>query len=347
MKLTTKKKLLIGSLIVLAVATGGVIKYRSHGTAIDSGEVWVRTIKVEEATLPLEAKAIGTLTARSVEITPEIAGHVRKILFQDGTFVQRDTPLIQLDDAVYKAKYESATAQLSYSENDYRRKSLLGKQGAIAKQAIDQADADLKEKRANAQETAVMVSKLKLTAPFSGVVGKSKVNPGDYVTVGQSVVTLTDTKNLRIEYNVPEKYFPLLKLGQDVSVTTSTYPEKKFAGKVTYISPTISTENRSVSLYADVANTSNLLASGMFVNVQQSLGTEVKVTMIPARSLVPVLEGEQVYKVIDGKAYAVNVTIGKRIDENVQILQGLSVGDIIITDGQLKVKNSMPVKVKR
>jgi membrane fusion protein (multidrug efflux system) len=340
-----KKKIAIGSIILLAAATWGIVKYRSQSSASDPGAVWVQTVQVKESTIPLEVKAIGTLTARSVEITPEIAGHVQKILFQDGTFVKRDTPLIQLDDAVYKAKYESAMAQLSYSENDYRRKNLLGKQGAIAKQAIDQADADLKEKRANAQEMSVMVNKMKLAAPFSGVVGKSKVNPGDYVTTGQSVVTLTDTKNLRIEYNVPEKYLPLLKLGQDVSITTATYPDKTFTGKVSYISPTINAENRSVSLYADVTNAADMLAPGMFVNVQQSLGTEEKVRMIPARSLVPVMEGEQVYKVVDGKAFAVTVTIGKRIEENVQILQGLSIGDTIITDGQLKVKNGIPVKV--
>ncbi|MBX3709440.1 MAG: efflux RND transporter periplasmic adaptor subunit [Gammaproteobacteria bacterium] len=341
-----KKKIILVTLIGITAITWGIYKYRSQAAVQEPNAIWVQAINVEESTLPLDVNAIGTLVARSVEITPELAGHVRKILFQDGTFVKKDTFLIQLDDAVYKAKYESSKAQLVYSKNDYKRKSLLGKQGAVTQQAIDQADADLKEKMANAQESAVMVNKMKLIAPFSGMVGKSKVNPGDYVTTGQSLVTLTDTLHLRIEYNVPEQYLPLLKLGQEVKVTSATYPGKIFYGKVSFISPTINSENRSVSLYADVPNENNILAAGMFVNVQQSLGTEEHVLMIPARSLVPILDGEQVYKVADGKAYSVTVLTGKRSGEKVQVLQGLSRGDVVITDGQLKVKNGMRIKIK-
>jgi len=191
-----------------------------------------------------------------------------------------------------------------------------------------------------------MLMKMQLTAPFDGVVGKSKVNPGDYVTTGQSIVSLTDTKHLRIEYNISEKFLPALRSQQEVHITTSTYPGKTFIGKVSFISPTITAENRSVAIYADIPNDNNELAPGMFVNVMQSLGTDEKVMMVPARSLVPMLEGQQVYKVVDGKAYAVTVLTGKRSNEQIQVLQGLALGDQVITDGQLKVKNGAEVQVK-
>lgn len=324
----------------------GITKHYTSIKDADALAVWVQASAVKQASLPLEAHAIGTLTARSVEITPEVAGHVEKILFTDGSSVKQNTPLIQFDDAVYQAKYSSAKAKLAYSENNFSRMTLLGKQGAISKQAIDQAEADLKEKKADADESAVMVNKMKLNAPFDGMVGKSKVNRGDYVTVGQSVVTLTDTQHLHIEYNVPEKFLPLLKRGQTVSIKTAAYPDKVFTGELAFISPTINTDNRSVSLYAEVPNQTGALAAGMFVNVTQSLGKEEHVLMIPARSLVPILDGEQVYKIVEGKAYAVTVTIGARFKNEVQILQGLSAKDVVITDGQIKVKNAMPVKIK-
>jgi membrane fusion protein (multidrug efflux system) len=342
-----KKKIIISSLVVISIALSvGVFRYRSGSSNPAPSDIWVQAVKVKETSLPLTVNAIGTLVARNVQITPEMAGHVRKIYFRDGAAVKQDTPLIQLDDAIYKAKYESANAQLAYSRNDYQRKSLLGKQGAIAQQAIDQADADLKEKGAVAKESRVMMDKMLLAAPFEGVVGKSKVNPGDYVTTGQSLVTLTDTKHLRIEYNVPEKYLPLLHVGQEVKVTTATWPLKAFIGKVAFISPTISPENRSVAIYAEIDNEQNELAPGMFVNVSQALGTEEHVIMVPARSIVPMLDSQQVYKVVNGKAYGVNVTTGKHRNETVQITQGLSLGDMVITDGQLKVKNGVPVHVK-
>lgn len=341
-----KKKFFIISLAVLSAVLWWGSKYYSHSGAVNADTVLVQAKTVQETTLPIETHAIGTLVARSVEITPDVAGHVAKILFQDGAFVKQDTPLIQLDDAIYKAKFDSAKARLGYSENNFRRMTLLGKQGAIAKQAIDQADSDLKEKIADAKENEVILNQMKLIAPFDGVVGKSKVNPGDYVTVGQSVVTLTDTKHLHIEFNVPEKYLPLLKLGQNVDIKTAAYPKKIFSGKVAFISPTINTDNRSISLYAEVPNDANLLAAGMFVDVTLSLGSEERVLVVPSRSLVPVAEGMQVYKIVNGKAYASNVVTGKRTEDTIQILQGLSVGDNVITDGQLKVKNGMAVKVK-
>lgn len=341
-----KKKIVVLGVIVLAAAVWGGVKYYTRSTAPTQNAIWVQASKVKESSLPLEARAIGTVIARSVEITPEVAGHVDKILFQDGTFVQEGTPLIQLDDSVFKTKHGLAEAKLAYSETNFNRMVVLGKKGAIAKQAIETAEADFKEKKADMEESKVMVDKMKLTAPFDGVVGKSKVNRGDYVNIGQSVVMLTDIKNLRVEYNVPEKYLPLLKQGQEVKITAVAYPGKVFVGKVAFISPTITADNRSVSLYAEVDNDESKLAPGMFVNVVQSLGTKERVLMIPARSLVPILDGEQVYKIIDGKAYAVTVLLGKRIEDNVQITQGLSPGDVIITDGQLKVKNGMPVQVK-
>lgn len=340
-----KRKLILICLISVLVVWGGV-KYYKRNASPKTDAVWVEVSKVKETTLPLEAIAIGTLVARSVDITPEVAGHVEKIYFKDGSSVQKDELLIQLNDEVPKAQYQSAKAQLAYSENDYKRKDLLGKRGAIAQQAIDQAEADLKEKKAILQEKEVMLNKMKLIAPFDGMVGKSNVNPGDYVTIAQKLVTVTDIKHLRIEYNVPEKFLPLLKLGQQVKITSTAYPNKVFHGKLSFISPTINTDNRSISLYAEVNNDENLLAPGMFVNAIHSLGSESRALMIPARSLMPILDGEQVYKVVDGKAFAVPILIGKRVKEEVQVIQGLKAGDQVITDGHQKVKNGLPVQFK-
>jgi RND family efflux transporter MFP subunit len=341
-----KKKLLITSAVIVAIFIGYFIKHRSHPEAPASADIWVQAVSVKEIPLPLEVHALGTLVAKSVEITPEVAGHVNGVLFQDGKFVESGTPLIQLDDLIYRSKFESSKAQTGYSKNNFNRMVLLGKKGAISKQAIDQAEADFKEKKANMKESEVMVNKMKLLAPFSGVVGKSKVQLGDYVTIGQHLVTLTDRKHLHVEYNVPEKYLPLLKLSQNVKIKTSAYPDKIFEGKVAFISPTISTDNRSVLIYAEMANDQNLLAPGMFVNVFQSLGQHEKVLMVPARSLVPVVDGEQVYKVTDGKAYAVTILTGKRIGEEIEVVQGLKANDMVITDGQLKIKNGAKVKLK-
>lgn len=339
-----RKKLLVISAIALTTVYSAY-KLFHHDNTAQQNAVIVKAATVQEQTLPNEIHAIATLSARSVQITPEIAGHVDAVLFKDGSEVKAGTVLVQLDDAVPKARYASAQAKLNFSQNTYNRLALLGKKGVVAQQAIDQAEADLKENKAITDENAVMLSKMKLLAPFDGMVGKSLVNPGDYVNVGQAIVSITDTRHLRIEYSVPEKYLPVLKIGQDVKVTSGAYPGKSFSGKLNFISPTVNPDNRSIALYADIDNNQNLLAAGMFVDASQSLGATDHALMVPARSLVPVLDGAQVFKVVDGKAVAVNVTLGQRTPESVEITQGLSKGDTVITDGQMKIKNGMPVKI--
>lgn len=342
--MTKKKKLIIVGILLLAGISA--LRYHNKSQSIQPDITWVQTTKVTESSLPVDVSAIGTLVARSVEITPEVAGHVEKIFFKDGQFVKSGTALIQLDDTIYKAKDASTQADLNYKENNFKRMRLLAKKGIVSQDAMDQAQAVLTQKRAEAKESHAMLSKMQLTAPFDGVLGKGKMNSGDYVNLGQNLVTLTDTHHLRVEYNVPEKYLPLLKLGQMINVTSVSYPGKVFSGKLSFISPTITAENRSIALYAEINNEDELLKPGMFVNVMQSLGMEDHSLMVPMRSLVPVLEGSQIYKVIDGKAQAVNVSIGKRTKNEVQVVEGLSVGDEVITDGQFKIRNGMPVKVK-
>lgn len=341
-----KKKILIGIMLAGAFTLAGGYRFYHRSSAAGLNAVLVKASQVQETDLPREIHVIGTLTARTVQITPEIAGHVNAILFKDGSEVTRGMVLVQLDDAVFKAKHESAKAKLFYSENNFRRMALLGKKGVVAQQAIDQAESDLKERKADLDENGVMLNKMKLSAPFDGVVGSSRANPGDYVTVGQSIVTLTDTRHLRIEYTVPEKYLPLLKIGQTVQVTASAYPGKIFTATLTFISPTINADNRSIALYAEVDNSDKLLAAGMFVEASQSLGSTEHALMVPSRSLMPVLDGAQVFKIVDGKAFSVDVVIGQRTADNIQILHGLSKHDVVITDGQMKVKNGMPVKVQ-
>ncbi|MBA3660520.1 MAG: efflux RND transporter periplasmic adaptor subunit [Gammaproteobacteria bacterium] len=322
------------------------INHSVKAAKIENPSVWVSAVKVKPSQLERKITAVGTLFTRSVEITPEVAGHINAILFQDGVEVKAEMPLFKFEDAIYQSKYELAQAKFSYSKNKYERIKILSTKGIVSKQALDEAEAEYKEKKADADESRVMLSKIKLTAPFDGILSRSKVNIGEFVTIGQSLVTLTDTTHLRVEYHVPETFLRYIKPGQPVQITTPAFPNKKFFGKVAYIAPTLNSDNRSLSLYAEIENPKHELLSGMFVNVEHSLGNSEHILLIPARSLVPGLEGEQVFKIVDRKAQPVPVEVGTRLAAEIQIVKGLSANDIVITDGQLKVKKGLPVEFK-
>lgn len=345
--LLKRRKKTFAAILIALVISFIVIKHHTPSQPVALNKIPVNVEQVKSGNIPIEAHVIGTLVAaKNVQITPEIAGHVAKMYFQDGgVLVKTGTPLVQLDDTAYRAKLGSDKANLTYSEVDYNRKVLLGKQGAISQQAIDQALADLKTKKAAVEESQVEVDKMLLVAPFDGVLGKFNISPGDYVTVGQKIVTLTDIMHLRVEYSVSEKYLSQLKPGQIVKITTSAYPQKVFTGNVKFISPTINNEDHTISLYADVANDQRLLTSGLFVDVTQALGTENNALIVSAASLVPTIDGQQVFKIINGKALAVSVGIGLRVANSVQIISGLAAGDNIVVAGQEKLKDGALVEI--
>ena len=222
----------------------------------------------------------------------------------------------------------------------------LGKKGAISRQAIDQALADLKEKKSIEKEARTLAEKMLITAPFDGVLGKVRVNPGEHVAIGQQLASLTDTQNLRVEFNISEKHLRNLKVGQQVTLKTTAYPEKEFYGKVSYIAPTINTEDRTISIYADVPNQDGQLTAGLFVNVTHLLGNQANALLIPAVSLVATIDGQQVYKIVSDKAVAVSVKIGQRTTDQVQVIEGLLLGDVVVTSGQHKLKDGSLVKLK-
>lgn len=349
-KLFRSKKMIIGLIVVLLIV-GWFIHKRQHPSAQlpMQDSVLVEAKKVSQGHISIEAKTVGTLVAsKSIQVTPEVAGKVSSILVHDGELVKQGTPLIQLDDQVYKAKAESAKGNLTYISTNYKRMVLLDKikKGVISQQDIDKAFADLKEKKALVEETSVLAQKMLLVAPFEGRLGKIKINPGEFVNVAQPLVSLTDIHHLRVEFAISEKYLRFIKQGQQVILTTTAFPGKQFYGKIGFISPTINTEDRTVALYADVPNEDDRLTAGLFMNVTHLLGQEDNALLIPAVSLVATIDGQQVYKVVNGKAVAQPIKIGQRTTDQVQILEGLTLNDTVVTSGQQKIKDGMPVKIK-
>jgi len=307
----------------------------------------VEVYKVKTGDIPLSAQSVGTLVAaKSVKMTPEIAGQISKILFQDGTFVKAGTPLIQLKDEIYKVKLNSVNADLTLSVANYQRMQTLAKKGIISKQEIEKAYADLQEKKSSAREAEVILGKMLLKAPFDGIAGKAQVSEGNFVSPGQELVTLTDTHHLHVEYSIPEKYLSFLKLGQIVKITTSAYPTKLFLGNVAYIAPTINTQDRTIAMYANLKNEDEALLPGLFVNVTHDLRIKPDALLVPVLGVMATIDGQQVFKVIDNKAQAIAVALGQRTETSVEIVKGLVVGDEIVVAGQFKIKDGSTINVK-
>jgi len=298
---------------------------------------------VEAATLkaePLAAgvKTVGSLRAdESVVVRPEVGGRIVRIHFTEGGRVAAGQPLFTLDGSVAQAALNEATANLENSRRAVARAGQLAEQKLIAASDYDKAKAAFGVDQARAASARTAVSKMTLTAPFSGQIGLREVSVGEFVTVGQDLVTLVRLDPIEVDFSVPENTLSQLKNGQKISITVDAFPGDVFGGEVVAIDPVIDPNSRSAKLRAQIANPDFRLRPGQFAQLQLDTGgNRTDALLVPEQALMQDGNTRYVYTVVDGKAHRVEIKTGVRVPGKVQVIEGLKAGDVVITAGQTK-----------
>ena len=360
-----KKPVLWVALFLLAVALLGAAAWRYSGgswparateqakpKAAASGggaeiTVPVEGVAVTVATITSEIRVVGSLRSNeSVVIRPEVGGRVAEILFEEGQRVTVQTPLLRLDAAIAAAELDQAKAALDLSQANYTRTVELFDRKAASAANRDQALATLKASQANLELARARLAKLTLRAPFDGVLGLRKVSLGDYVTPGQDIVNLEDIEPLKVDFRIPERYLGSLAPGQAIAVTAYAFPGRDFRGEVYAIDPLVDENGRAVVLRARLPNQDGALRPGLFVTVALAVGQREAAIMVPEQAIVPRAANQFVFKVSAGKAMLTPVKIGERRNAMVEIVEGLAPGDVVVTAGQIKLRDGVPVAVQ-
>ena len=285
-----------------------------------------------------EVSAVGTLRAdEAVTIRPEIAGRVVEFRFSEGQAVARGSVLVKLDQAELAAVLASSTAQAQLDKARLERSEDLHKKSFISQQALDESRSNHARSLAKQHEDAARLAKTEMRASFAGVAGLRQVSEGQYVAAGTDIVRLEKIDQLKLDFRVPESFIGKLKAGQALKVLVDAYPGLSFAGSVFAIEPGVDEQTRTILLRARVANPELKLRPGMFGRVQVQLGVREKAIWIPEAAIVPKGQDTTVYRVIDGKVDVVRVMTGVRKVGEVEIVKGLSEGDMVVTEGTQKV----------
>ncbi|MCM8594561.1 efflux RND transporter periplasmic adaptor subunit [Accumulibacter sp.] len=328
-------------------AAGGVAEPRPGGAAVPGGQppVRVETARVEAAELAVEASAVGSLRSNeSVVLRPEIAGRIASIHFRDGVAVGKGALLVALDSATQAAELDQAKANLGLAQANHQRSEDLFARKFISRQALDNAQAALKVQDAALSLAQAKFDKTRLRAPFAGIVGLRQVSVGDYVKEGQELVNIEDIGTLKIDFRLPESYLPQLRPGQRLEVSSDALPGQVFTAVLEAINPLVEAGGRAISLRAVLPNDQELLRPGMFVRVRLLFGQREKALLIPEEAVVPDSAAPYVYRVVDGFARRTTVRTGLRRGGAVEVTEGLSTGDEIVTAGQLKLREGAPVR---
>lgn len=290
--------------------------------------------------------AVGSLRSdESVTIRPEISGRISEISFREGERVNLGATLIRFDASVQRAELEQAEANLGLNKSRLERSRDLFTKGFISAQARDEAESNFKVAKATYDLSQARLTKLEIKAPFSGFVGLRQVSIGDYVKDGQDIVNLEGIDPLKVDFKVPEIYLKQVATGQALQITLDAFSNQTFQGKVFAINPLVDANGRSIVIRAVVKNSEARLRPGMFARVRLLFSNEQDSVAVPEQSLIPVGDDQYLFKVVDGRAQRSKVDIGQRREGQVEIVQGLKAGDVVVTAGQLKLRDGMLVKI--
>ena len=344
------------ALLILAAAAGAGYVYfadgRRGGTAANAAPqgqpappaVSVEMAKVDIGTIAAEVLAVGTLRSNeSVVIRPEIAGRIASISFSEGDFVDKGAKLVVLDDSVYRAELAEAQANLNLSRRNFARAEELAQKGAGTERARDEARAAVERGEAAIELAKARLDKMKIVAPFRGIIGLRKVSPGDYISPGQDLVNLEDIETIKVDFRIPERNLGALREGQRIRIKIDAFPGRTFEGAVYAVDPHISEAGRSIAVRARIPNRDKVLRPGLYARVTLMLDERENAILVSEQAVFPRGDSQYVYKVIDGKAVLTKVKTGLYRGGVIEVVEGLGPEDVIVKAGQMKIRDGSPV----
>ena len=309
-------------------------------------------------TVQVRIRSVGSLEAdQRVRMSAEAPGRVSEIGFTEGATVRRGEVLLRLDQRKLRAQVEANRAAVNRAdreaanlERQVERNRTLLQAGAISEQAFDDLQTRYEAARSRLEEAraqlALAQSRLEdatIRAPFSGRVGAREVDIGTFVDPGDALFIVVDNDPLEIEFTVPERYIGQLEVGSPVELTVSSFPERTFDGRVSFVSPVVDPQNRTVTLKASIPNPRDELRSGQFANVTLQLETKPDAVVVPEQAIVPSGGERYVFLVERGAAVRRTVELGTRSAGRVEVRRGVRAGDTVVVAGQQRLGPGSPV----
>jgi len=289
--------------------------------------------------------AVGTAGAdESILVTATVADRVVEILFEEGDFVDAGAVLLRLDAVEERAALAEARANLDDQRQQLARLDALVETNATAQSLRDEQAARVAASEARVDGALARLADREIRAPFAGVLGRRAVSLGAQVSPGSVITTLDDVDPIKLEFSIPESFLTALRVGAEVTARSAAYGDAPFVGEVTFLSPRVDPVTRAVAVRAAIANEDRRLRPGMLLTVDLVRDARESL-MVLESALVPRGSTQQVYRVRDGVADTVPVTLGVRRPGIVELTGGVAEGDLLVIEGAARLRPGAPVRV--
>ena len=304
----------------------------------------VEAYVLKPSLLITEISVSGSLMAyEAVDLKNEVAGRVVMINLPEGKFVKTGTLLVKLFDDDLQATLKKLQSQLAIQQQVYNRQSELLKVNGITQNDYDQTSLQLNSLKADIEVEKTLIRKTEVRAPFDGVIGLRNISVGAVITPSTLLATIRTENKIKIDFSVPEKYSSSIRTGMKVKFSMSN-TQKMYDATVIATEEGIDASTRNLKVRAVVNSRSPEMIDGAFANVTLRLNENPNALLIPTQCIIPQEDSKAVIVSRKGKAHFVTIKTGVRQSSNVEVTEGLQVGDSVVTSGLQFIKEGNPLK---
>ena len=350
-------------------SAGGGHRGRGGPAAMANIPQPVSVATATQGEMPIVLSALGTVTPlANVTVKTQLSGYLQSVAFQEGQLVKKGDLLAQIDPRPYQVALENAegthardTALLATARLDLKRYQTLLSQDSIASQTVDtqaslvkQYEGTVKTDQAAIDSAKLNLTYARITAPVSGRVGLRQVDPGNYVTAGDTngIVVITQMQPMSVIFTTSEdnlsQILKQVNAGKKLSVTAynrnNTVPLE--TGSLETLDNQIDTSTGTVKLRATFDNKEGLLFPNQFVNTRLLVDVLRNATIVPTAAVLTGSIGQFVYIVKPDNTVTVRkVTIGPVDGERTSIVSGVALGERVVTDGSDRLREGAKITI--
>jgi membrane fusion protein, multidrug efflux system len=284
------------------------------------------------------------LAGEMVDLIPESSGKITHIYFLEGASVSKGTLLVKINDAELQAQRKKLELKIRNTEEKEGRQKELFKIGGISQEQYDATVTEMNALKADLELVNAQIAKTEIRAPFNGTIGFRRVSEGSYVSQTTHVASIQQTDPLKLDFYIPEKYASLVSVNDSLYYTTVSSDEI-FGAKVLATEPRIDELTKTLQIRAATRSYAGKVLPGASARIHVSLGADEDALMVPTEAVIPILKGQKVFICRNGLAEEKNIKTGFRSDTEVQVLEGLQVGDTVIVTGIMQLKTGTPLNV--
>ena len=326
----------------------------------------VTAIEVGKSLWQPQFSAVGNLRAvQGVDISSEIAGMVKRIHVKSGDVVKQGDLLLELSSDEELAQLQALQSTRKLAEITFKRDQRQFKIHAISKAQLDISKAELSTRIAQEAMQLALIDKKRIKAPFSGRLGVIRISEGQYLNPAVPIMTLQNSKTLFVDFNLPQKYLATLKKGQLIAVDAKQQGVDILRGEISAINSSVDSNTRNVLIEGKIENPDGVLLPGMFVSLSIDAGEAQQLLTLPQTAISYNAYGSTLFvakaqpdakpseaKKSDAEksdapaaliAQQLFIKTGEKRGDQISILEGLKEGDMVVTSGQLKLKNGTPL----